>query len=414
MLNRKITDNPEQTSGVPTQNPVIEYVEILHKTAIELQTNSFKTTKFKDGLDNIRECIKRLLLIINSALPAIEKIKTITAPVKLSPELTHRMQAAERLTNQSEETLKNIQQEYSKRKRLIAITQEKYQQQLNEIDNNSEIQRKRALQQKYKSLLSEKGMIQAQLTALESKNQTSSIKSIFGSNKKNPTQLCYVELNLKAVEKEIAATHKELGDELSTDFYNENSVLLTECANQLLRVNKEFGIKIKAAEDELKLRETNLFKLYVESEKIKFQSVCSIDRDLMILIVKMNALLGQIDQAIDLAYQQYQQKNKVQSSRNNTLFPNAEPNFASLIKIANNCQSQLHEMNGVIRCPESGNLTIAELMQRYTSTDEATRAAFLSDKNSEDVVDTILPRTSNEHVTPLLSSERLLRRPGGV
>jgi hypothetical protein len=188
MLNRKITDNPEQTSAVPTQNPVIEYVEILHKTAIELQTNSFKTTKFKDGLDNIRECIKRLLLIINSALPAIGKIKTITAPVKLSPELTHRMQAAERLTNQSEETLKNIQQEYSKRKRLIAITQEKYQQQLNEIDNNSEIQRKRALQQKYKSLLSEKGMIQAQLTALESKNQTSSIKSIFGSNKKNSTQ----------------------------------------------------------------------------------------------------------------------------------------------------------------------------------------------------------------------------------
>lgn len=414
MRNRKIKETSEQTSAVPTQNPVIEYVEMLHKTAIELQTSSFKTTRFNDGLDNVRDNIKRLLLAINNALPAIEKIKSTPVSVIYPPELTHRLQSAEKFSNQAEESLKKVQQEFSKRKRLIALTQDRYRQQLAEIDNNNEIQRKRALQQKYKYLLTEKGMIQAQLTALEKKNQTSSIRSIFGSNKKNPTQLCYVELNLKTVEKAIAATRKELGDELSTDFYNENSVLLTECANQLLRVNREYDVKIKAAEDELKLRETNLFKLYVESEKIKFQSVCSIDRGLMILIVKMNAILSQLDQAIDVAFKRHQEKNKVQSSRNSALFPGIEPNFSSLIKISSNCQLQIHDMNNVIRCPESGNLTVVELMQRYASIDEASRMAFLSDQDAESVVDIILPQTTNEHITPLLSSERLLRRPSGV
>lgn len=414
MFDRKIENNNDQKNTIPTQNPVIEYVMLVNKAVVELQANSLKTTRFNDGLENVRAILKRLLAIITRALPAIENIKSTSAPVKLPVELAHRLQLAEKLSRQSEETLKSIQREYSNRKQLIALMQTELQKNANEIDHDSAIQHIRSLQQRYKALLTEMSLIKSQLASVVKSNNEFSFQSLFGSNRKNPTQLCYIESNLKKVEKEILMVEEELGDDITTDFYRENTILITECANQLIRVNKEYSAKIRAAEDELKLRETNLFKLYVESEKIKLQSICSIDRALMLLIVRINILLIAVDQAIDQAYQRYNGVNKTQSSRITTMFSSAEPNFATLIKISSDCKTQIQAMNSAIRCPESGNLTVAELIERYNSADVMTQIAFTNDHCADSVIEDIIPRVANESVTPLLSSERLLRRPSGI
>lgn len=414
MFDRKIENNYDQKNTIPTQNPVIEYVLQVNKAVVELQANSLKTTRFNDGLENVRAILKRLLATISRAMPAIENIKSTSGPVKLPVELTHRLQLTEKLSRQSEEILKNIQQEYSNRKRLIALMQTELQKKANEIDHDSVIQHKRSLQQRYKSLLTERSLIKSQLASVEKNNNEFSFQSLFGSSRKNPTQLCYIESNLRKVEKELVVVGDELGADITTDFYRENTELITECANQLIRLNKEYSAKIRAAEDELKLRETNLFKLYVESEKIKLQSICSIDRALMLSIVRINVLLIAVDQAIDQAYQRYNGMNKTQSSRITTMFSSAEPNFATLIKISSDCQTQIQAMNSAIRCPESGNLTVAELIERYNSADVITQIAFTSDQCADSVIEDIVPRAVNENVTALLSSERLLRRPSGI